>query len=177
MACYNQKMLPELPPEKGWIALENLSLLGSYRNFSQGEMNAQLFRLSYYKKEGKNHLVGKVWFGPGAEGPPKHAHGGSIAGVMDEIMGSAAWLAGYPVLAAKIEVQFVKLLPLKKVVWYEAEVTRVIHNKVYTSAKIFLPPDTLYATSKGLFILLKLEKLKELDEKLVDTLKKAGFSF
>ena len=44
--------------------------------------------------------------GPPIEGPPGHAHGGSMAAVLDEAMGAAAWMEGHLVVAVRLATSF-----------------------------------------------------------------------
>lgn len=61
------------------------------RQFLQGHPD---LRLAYYRnleKDERGHhvLLGRAFFGSaGCEGPPGHAHGGSMAAVLDEAMGT-----------------------------------------------------------------------------------------
>lgn len=57
-------------------------------------------------------VSGKIMFHERHEGPPGHAHGGSIATVMDELMGCAAFVKGYMALAAHLELDYRKPVPL-----------------------------------------------------------------
>src|SRR5690348_6934184 len=48
----------------------------------------------------------------GVEGPKAHSHGGFLATVLDETMGSSCWYNGLPVLAANLTVRYRKSVPL-----------------------------------------------------------------
>lgn len=91
----------------------------------------------YYMRPDDGALVGRVWFGPGAEGPPGHAHGGSAAAVLDEIMGTACWIQNHPVVAASITTNFRQMLPLHTVTHVEARITGVDGRKLSTVGRIF----------------------------------------
>ncbi len=71
-----------------------------------------------------------IWFGPETEGPPEHAHGGSIAAVLDEVLGLAAWAAGHAIVVGKLNVHFQKLLPLRTVVQVDSRIVSVEGRKV-----------------------------------------------
>lgn len=96
--------------EVGWTPIEPLESVGTGRSFVSGEPSGDRLRVRYYRRERDRALVGKIWFGPGAEGPPGHAHGGSMAAVLDEAMGAGAWLAGHAVVAAKLTINFRRML-------------------------------------------------------------------
>src|SRR6185369_4259517 len=99
-------------PELGWSAVSPFRDLASRTSFVSGDGNEHRLRVSYYIREADGALVGKAWFGPEAEGPPGCAHGGSIAAVLDEAMGAAAWMRGNPVVVRTLSVEFRSLLPL-----------------------------------------------------------------
>ncbi|MCA9525979.1 MAG: PaaI family thioesterase [Myxococcales bacterium] len=105
-------------------------------------------------KDEAGALVGKAWFGPRAEGPPGHAHGGSMAAVLDEAMGGAAWIAGHPVLAGEISVRFERSLPLLRSCRVSAAVGAVEGRKVRTSGRLVGPDGTVHATATGTFLTL-----------------------
>ncbi|MBL0345264.1 PaaI family thioesterase [Candidatus Villigracilis affinis] len=46
------------------------------------------------------------------QGPPGHTHGGASAAILDEIMGLVVWAAGHKVVAANININYRKMLPL-----------------------------------------------------------------
>ncbi len=86
------------------------------------------------------------------EGPPRHAHGGTIATLLDEVMGAAAWNNGYKVLAANLNINFMSPVPLETPIRVIGEVARKEGRKVFTSGQVLLPDDSIAATGSGLFI-------------------------
>lgn len=151
---------PDLPPpaslpaEPGWSEIEAPASLGAGRSFVSGDPQSHRLRVRYFRRDADGVLVGKAWFGPDAEGPPLHAHGGSMAAVLDEALGTACWMAGYPVLAARLDVSFRKALPLGTVAAFNAVVERVEGRKVFAHAELRGPDGTLFAEAAGLFISL-----------------------
>ena len=87
------------------------------------------------------------------QGPPGHAHGGLSAAVLDEVMGAAVWQAGYTVAAAKIEVNYRKPVPLKKLITTKGYITRRNGRKIYARGEIYLSDGTLLVEGKGLFVI------------------------
>jgi uncharacterized protein (TIGR00369 family) len=86
------------------------------------------------------------------QGPPGHAHGGCLSAILDEAMGAAAWCAGHPVLAARLEIDFCKAVPLGVLLSAEAWVRSVNGRKVWTESELRLPDGTLATRGRGLFI-------------------------
>ena len=86
------------------------------------------------------------------QGPPGHAHGGVLAAILDEIMGTAAWRAGYMVMAANLNIDFRLPVPLGVPLSVKGMVTGQERRKVYTLAHIRLPDGQIATVGKGLFV-------------------------
>jgi len=115
-----------------------------------------------YFTDAEGRLVGKAWFGPGALGPPGHAHGGSIAAVLDEAMGAAAWLAGHRAVAVHLATDFRRMLPLGTDAIFEAWIERVDGRKVSTRSRLFGPDGETSAEASALFLVLDPVRFAEL---------------
>jgi acyl-coenzyme A thioesterase PaaI-like protein len=159
---------PDLSPEPGWEDVPFFKNPAGPRSFVSGEPEGNRLRTRYYRRVRDGALVGKVWFGPGTEGPPAHAHGGSTAAVLDEAMGGGAWLSGHPVLAAEIRVRFHRMLPLKTVATVEAWVDGVKGRKVQMRARLTGPKGELFSDSEGLFIELDAEQMSQIAQTMPD---------
>lgn len=162
-----KNMSPEaadLSPESDWVDFRT-PFDDLVPSFVRDEPGGQALRAHYYKTQNDSKLVGKAWFGPLAKGPPGHAHGGSQAALLDDAMGTAAWLAGFSVVAAQITIQFRSMLPLQKNVRVEAWVERVEGRKVFTRGKVFFGSDEVYSEGEGLFIALTEETMETLRRK------------
>lgn len=151
-------MAPRFSPPDRWTTINFPRTLGEGRSFVSGETSGDRLIVHYYASEEDVSLHALAWWGPGAEGPPGHAHGGSMAAVLDEGMGFAAWHRGYPVVAATITVNFRQRLPLGVVHGVACEVVRVERTKVFTAGRIYnLDSGEEYANAEGLFIVQSLE--------------------
>jgi len=153
---------PSLAPEAGWVEDAMAGPRSTQGSFVSGEPDGQRLRVRYYRRSADGALVGKAWFGPGALGPPGHAHGGGMAAVLDEAMGLAAWLAGYRVIAARLAVDFKNMLPLGTVAWIEVTVEQVEGRKVHMRGRLCSPDGAVFAESRGLFIQLSQEQVEQL---------------
>lgn len=147
--------LPPCPPvdlsgEPSWVTFDAPALVGESLRFVSGEPDGNRFRVRYFR-DAEKHLHARIWFGPETEGPPDHAHGGSVAAVLDEALGLAAWAAGYPIVVGNLNVSFRNLLPLKKVVTVESRVVSTMGRKIMVHGRIFCG-DTVYAEGECLCI-------------------------
>ena len=147
---------PPVVAETGWSPLSPITAK-SGRSWVHGQEGDLRMRVAYFRRDNDDALVGRVWFGPWCEGPPGHAHGGSMASVLDDAIGKVGWLNGHRVLAAKIEVSFRRMLPLGRDVLIEAFIDRVEGRKVHTRGHLLAADGAPYAEAQGLFIELGAE--------------------
>jgi len=155
----------EFGPEPGWTVLHMPRVFGTGRSFVSGDIDGDRLRLWYYRRDEDGALIAKVWFGPGAEGPPGHAHGGSMAAVLDEAMGFAAWVEGHPVVAATITINFLRRLPLEKILYAECRVSLAEGKKVLTEGRIYDPETgTEFCRGEGTFVKQPMESFGRLTE-------------
>lgn len=96
---------------------------------------------------------------PGAEGPKAHAHGGFLASILDETMGSACWYNGLPVLAANLSVKYRRSVPLEGHYLCEAKIDRLETRRAMVNARIF-KGETLYCEATGVFVRVPIDLLK-----------------
>lgn len=156
---------PEVTAELGWEPFVPLALEGGQRSFVSGKPQSGLLRVQYFRRRGDGAVVGRAWFGPGAAGPPGHAHGGSIAAVLDEAMGVAAWSSGYASVAAHLEVDFSRMIPLGTDALLEAWVEKASGRKVTTRGRLLDDDGEPFAEAVGLFVVLDPERFGDvLDE-------------
>jgi acyl-coenzyme A thioesterase PaaI-like protein len=141
----------DLSGENGWELFDAPALVGSSLRFVSGDPQGERFRTRYYRKEDRS-LVARVWFGPETEGPPGHAHGGSLAAVLDEVLGLAAWAAGHAIVVANLNVNFRCLLPILQVVQVDTEIVSVEGRKVLVRGKVWDGEDKVYAEADCLCI-------------------------
>ena len=130
-------------------------------SYVDGDPEGTRLRLRMFVRESTMRLYTKVWWGPDAEGPPGHGHGGSMAAVLDHTMGICCWVAGHPVVAANISINFHRSIPLGKIYTVETWVEKVEDKKVYTHGEIYLDDqEKPYSTGSGLFIIQTMERFK-----------------
>jgi acyl-coenzyme A thioesterase PaaI-like protein len=134
----------------------------SRKSFVSGDPDPIRLVVRYWVRKTDQHFLGRAYFGPHAEGPPGHAHGGSMAALLDEAMGLCSWSAGHPVLAANINVRFLKSMALNKVVEVHAWIDKVQGRKISVRAEIRGENRERYTESSGLFVVLSHERLAEM---------------
>lgn len=132
------------------------------------------WRLNFQRGE-DDSLIGEIWFGPDLEGPPGHVHGGVSAFILDEAMGSAGWLKGYPCVAAKIEVEFLSMTPVNQNLKIKAWVDKVEENKLSVQASIY--GDKAYSRSVGIFSRLSKEFVEKFAKQSAPNLDLGKFKY
>jgi len=148
----------QLNGEAGWELFDAPSLVGETLRFVSGDQTGNRFRMKYFRDQ-DSQLVARVWFGPVTEGPPEHAHGGSIAAVLDEVLGLAAWAAGYKIVVGNLNISFRNLLPIKTVVQVNTRIVSVEGRKVMVHGEICSLDGKLYASGECLCITLTAKHL------------------
>ncbi len=137
-----------------WVQAKPFPRVPSEDSYVSGNPQSRAIRVQYFHHAGTREFAGRAWFGPGSEGPPGHAHGGSQAALLDEGMGAAAWHSGNSVVAAKIEINFREPLPLGTILTMWTEITRVEGRKVYARARLEGDDGVVYSDGTGLFIVI-----------------------
>lgn len=143
--------IPDLAGQSDWVQFDAPALVGSSLRFVSGDPDGQRFRTRYYRKSDQS-LVARIWFGPETEGPPGHAHGGSLAAVLDEVLGLAAWAAGHAIVVANLNVNFRCLLPILNVVQIDTEIVSIEGRKVLVRGKVWDGKEKVYAEADCLCI-------------------------
>ncbi len=153
-----------LGPSPGWTEIDTTFGLarGVGRQFISGDPDGQRLRIRYYSTPEDQAIVGRVWFGAEAEGPPAHVHGGAMASVLDEAMGLCCIVAKRGGVAARLVVDLRDMLPLGTVATVEAAIDHVEGRKISTRARLVGPDGRVFAEAQGLFIRLSAERVKAL---------------
>jgi acyl-coenzyme A thioesterase PaaI-like protein len=84
-------------------------------------------------------------------GPPGHAHGGSLAALMDEVLGAAAWLHRPNVLAAHLELDFRRPTPLDTDLMAVGWVQATGNRSVRVLGRLLLPDGRASVEASGVF--------------------------
>jgi acyl-coenzyme A thioesterase PaaI-like protein len=112
----------------------------------------------------KTVLLAELVFTQLCQGPPLHAHGGSVAAALDELMGGAGWLNGFPVLARRIEVDFVKPVKIGVRHFGFAAITQKDGRKLFLTGAVINSHGQILSHARGLFIKLAEHQMQSLVE-------------
>ena len=121
-------------------------------NWVHASADGRRMTIDYFVDMAGQRLLGVATFGTDAEGHPGHAHGGAIASLIDDAMGTTAWTAGHRVFTLSMTVSFRSFVPLATPVRLEASVASVDGRKVNVACRVLTPPDTVHAEATGLFL-------------------------
>ncbi len=100
---------------------------------------------------GQREIRGTVTFGFQYEGPPTCVHGGTIAGLFDELLGLANIVAAQPGMTGTLKVRYNRPTPLLEPLDLVARSTGREGRKVYTWGGIYHEGE-LTAEADGIFI-------------------------
>jgi len=105
----------------------------------------------YFERE-DGEIVAEVTLTEEQQGAPGHAHGGSLAAILDEAMGWAVWRAGHRALAAHLEFDYRHPTPLGVPLEARARLVGKGGRSVRAEGEIRLPDGRVSAQSKGVFV-------------------------
>ena len=120
--------------------------------FGCGRDNPEGMRLKFYFDEERKRFVCRFRLGRRFTGPPKHAHGGIIAAILDEAMGKVNKLRNVIALTRGMEVHYLRPVPLHKPLVVEAHEIRVEGRKHINKAEILNQQGEVLSWSQGTFI-------------------------
>jgi uncharacterized protein (TIGR00369 family) len=127
--------------------------------FGCGKDNAEGMRLKFFLDEERQRCVGRFRLAKRYQGPPGHAHGGVIATILDEAMGKVNKLRHVVAMTRSMEVEYLRPVPLRKLIVVEGYELRVRGRKHTNAAEIRNQKGELLARSTGLFIAIDPEKM------------------
>jgi len=156
---------PPLDVDPGWVPLWPFPALSEGKSFVSGHQAAGRMRVAYFRKPDDDRLLARAWFGPGAEGPPSHAHGGAIAAVLDEAMGGVCWMNGHAVLAARLTITYLRPVPLGTDATVDAWIDLIEGRKVSTRGRLLDRDGSPFAEADGLFVVIKPDVLQAFDRR------------
>ncbi len=162
---------PDLSPEDGWTEIQLAQRLAGCRSFVSDDPEQDRLRVRYFCRDTDEAIVGRAWFGPGAEGPPGHAHGGSLAAVLDEALGAAVWAAGHAVLTGELTVKYLRAMPLGTVATIETWLSSVNGRKVVAGGHLIGDSGVIHCRAESTFVKLNPKTFTNQKERMVELIK------
>ncbi len=108
-----------------------------------------------------DEVTGSVTFGSAYEGPPGNVHGGYVAAVFDELLGSTQGLSGAQGMTAYLHTDYRSPTPLHRELTMRAWIHDRVGRKIWVRGTIH-DGDRLTAECEGLFISMQPGKFKQL---------------
>lgn len=85
-------------------------------------------------------------------GPPGYAHGGVLATLIDEAMGTANWFAGNRGVSVHLSFDYNRPVPIGATIYITGKVERREGRKVFTSGMVVLDDGTAAVNGSGIFV-------------------------
>jgi len=148
-------------PAPDWTPVRPFPFAAARKAFAGLTSQEDLLVLRYFRRP-DSVLVATAEFGPMSEGAPGLVHGGAILTALDEALGAAAWVAGFPSLTVRIETEFRKSVPLHAHLLVETRVGTIRRRLAQVEGELIGPDGTVYASAKGRFMRLDETSQKKL---------------
>jgi len=143
--------------------LTELTMLNYKDSFVSGNSQSNI-KIHYYFNRENGLFYSKVFFTSNTQGPPQHVHGGAISAVLDETMGGAGWLNGYPIVTSHLSIKFLKPIRLNSELFVESQLEKIEKRKVFIKGKMEGSNNVIYAESEGIFTLIPISLIKKRGE-------------
>jgi len=127
--------------------------------FGCGKDNPHGMRLKFTYDEAGKRFVCRFRLSRRYWGPPKHAHGGIIATILDEAMGKVNKIRHVIALTSEMQVRYLKPVPLGQPLIVESRELRVRGREHINVAEIRNGKGDVLATSRGKFIAIDATKM------------------
>lgn len=119
--------------------------------FTCGPAPGEGMGTAYFEGE-DGEITATVTLTTAQQGAPGHAHGGSLAAILDEAMGWAVWRAGHRALAARLEFDYRHPTPLGVPLEARARISGKGNRSIRAEGRIILPDGRVAAESRGVFV-------------------------
>lgn len=127
--------------------------------FGCGKDNPDGMQLEFYFDEPNHRAICEVTLPKRYQGPPGHAHGGIVATILDEAMGKVNKLRHVIALTKRMDVEYMKPVPLFKPLTIIGFEKHVDGRKHLNGAEIRNAEGEVLAKSEGLFIAIDPAKM------------------
>ena len=140
-----------------------------------GADNKEGMRLKFVYDKERHSMMARFRLRSRYLGPPGHAHGGVIATVLDEAMGKVMKIHNVIALTSRMEVQFLRPVPLGEPLIAEGKPKSHRGRRYWTVAEIRNQKGEVLARSKGLF--MAIDPMAKFGKHLERMLKRVGKNF
>jgi uncharacterized protein (TIGR00369 family) len=127
--------------------------------FGCGPANPNGLQLKFELGPDGSSYICKFGIGSSFVGPPGHAHGGIIATILDEAMSKANRLANKIALTRRMEVEYLRPVPLGQPLVAEGRITRTTGRALYNRGEIRNADGVILARSRGTFLMINPEEM------------------
>ena len=136
-------------------------LFRSHRNFcfACGKDNPHGMHLKFFLGDDGKQFVSRFRLSERFWGPPKHAHGGIIATILDEAMGKVNKLRHVVALTKEITIDYLKPVPLNQPLRVESRERSMRGRQHINVAEILNQKGEVLARGRGLFIAIDPHKM------------------
>ncbi|MEK7233351.1 MAG: PaaI family thioesterase [Elusimicrobiota bacterium] len=148
------KEIPASPwPLPEWEAVQPFPFAAARGVFAGMTSTEGRLVLKYFRRH-DGSLVATAKFGALSEGAPGLVHGGALLTALDEALGAAAWIAGRPVMTARLTAEFRKGVPLGSTMLVETHLIGEHRRLVILEGTLRGPDNIIYARADGRFMVL-----------------------
>ena len=127
--------------------------------FGCGPSNPGGLQLKFVLGPGGDSYVCEFELSAQFGGPPGHAHGGVVATIMDEAMSKANRLRSRVALTRRIEIDYLRPVPLGRPLIVEGRSGSVRGRASYNRAELRNSEGVVLARSRGKFLVVDAEKM------------------
>ncbi len=148
-------------PRKRQASGHDTKLVRIHRNycFACGKDNPHGMHLKFYLNDAGDRFLCRLKLPQRYWGPPKHAHGGIIATILDEARGKVNKLRHVIALTSRMEVQYLKPVPLGKPLMVESWESSVRGRRHVNVAEIRNDKGETLAKGRAVFIAIDPHKM------------------
>ncbi len=148
----------------GSLTGELTAQTGTRDCFVCGRNNPIGLKVKFYQQG--DQVVTYFTPGPEHQGYPDRMHGGIAATLLDETVGRAGFIHGFWTFTMEFQVKYRKPIPLGHQITVVGEMTRDRGRAIEAKGQILLADGTVAMEGSGLFIKIKPDELRRLEEQL-----------
>ena len=118
-------------------------------------------QLDSFYLENEDFVVWRFTGGKETAGPPGYCHGGFLASLIDECMGSCGIWKGIYLMAVNLEVSYKKAVETGKTMFCTCRITNIVSRKVSAEGWITDNSQKIFVYARGTYLSVNTQILKE----------------